>query len=134
MQNGLEYVIVVRATNLVGLRQQATSDGFTVDATAPVSRRVVIVSPSPSNFDIQQITARYGAVKKAGNFTVKTVLSTDDRECTVILHAQTVFDRSLYLYRKKAHRNLQLQCSYCKRSRSNTCQITGFFLNTVHYE
>jgi hypothetical protein len=45
---------------MVGLRQQATSDGFTVDATAPVSGRVVIVSPSPSNFDIQQISARYG--------------------------------------------------------------------------
>ena len=59
LQNGLEYVIIVRATNLVGLRQQTTSDGFTVDATVPVSGRVVIVSPSPSNFDIQQITARY---------------------------------------------------------------------------
>jgi hypothetical protein len=78
LQNGLEYVITVRATNPVGLRQQATSDGFTVDATAPVSGRVVIVSPSPSNFDIQQITARYGAVKKAHNFTVKTVLTTEN--------------------------------------------------------
>ena len=59
LQSGLEYVIIVRATNMVGLRQQATSDGFTVDATIPVSGRVVIVNPSPSNFDIHQITARY---------------------------------------------------------------------------
>jgi hypothetical protein len=44
---------------MVGLRQQAISDGFTVDATVPVSGRVVIVNPSPSNFDFHQITARY---------------------------------------------------------------------------
>ncbi|XP_028399029.1 uncharacterized protein LOC114522522 [Dendronephthya gigantea] len=59
LQNGKEYVIIVRAINMVDLKKDATSDGFTVDITAPVSGRVVIVFPSPSNFDIHQITARW---------------------------------------------------------------------------
>ena len=52
-------MIIVRAINMVGLSQLGMSDGFTVDATAPSSGRVIIVSPSPSNFDIQQISVRY---------------------------------------------------------------------------
>ena len=58
LQSGIEYVIIVRAINLVGLRKDATSDGFTVDTTAPVSGQVVIVIPSSSNFNIHQVTAR----------------------------------------------------------------------------
>ena len=58
LQSGIEYVIIVRAINMVGLRKDATSDGFTVDTTAPVSGSVAIVIPSPSNFVIHQITAR----------------------------------------------------------------------------
>ena len=59
LESGIEYVIVVRVINMVGLSQEGTSDGFTVDATAPSSGRVTIVSPSSSNFDIHQITTRY---------------------------------------------------------------------------
>ena len=56
-------------------------------------------------------------------------------QATVILQ-RLFFNRSLYLYRKKGYnrfRHLKLQNTYCKRLRSNTCQITDFFLNTVHF-
>ena len=59
LQNGIQYVIIVRAINMVDLWKDATSDGFIVDTTAPVPGRVTIVIPSPSNFDIDQITVRY---------------------------------------------------------------------------
>ena len=58
LQCGIEYVVIVRATNMVGLSRVETSDGFTVDGTAPSSGQVVIISPSPGHFDIRQIAAR----------------------------------------------------------------------------
>ena len=40
-----EYVVIVRATNIVGLTVQAMSIGFMVDFTAPLPGRVWIVKP-----------------------------------------------------------------------------------------
>lgn len=45
---------------MVGLRQEGTSDGFIVDATAPMLGRIIIISPSSTRFDIKQIMVRYG--------------------------------------------------------------------------
>ena len=58
LQSGIEYVIIVRAINMVGLSRDGFSDGFTIDATAPLSGRVVIVSPTSSKFDVHQIKTR----------------------------------------------------------------------------
>ena len=59
LQSGKAYVIIVRAINMINLSKNELSNGFTVDATSPVSGRVVIISPSPNKFEINQITARY---------------------------------------------------------------------------
>ena len=51
-------MIIVRAINMINLSEKEISNGFTVDATSPVPGQVVIVSPSPDNFEIHEITAR----------------------------------------------------------------------------
>ncbi|XP_028399178.1 uncharacterized protein LOC114522645 isoform X2 [Dendronephthya gigantea] len=86
LQSGIKYVIIVRAINMVDLRTDATSDGFTVDSTAPVSGQVAIVVPSPSNFEIHQITARWENFMDAESdiSQYEVCLGTTEEECDEI--------------------------------------------------
>ena len=58
MINGKEYVVIVRATNMVGLSVDARSDGFRVDSTAPISGNIWILKPQGKR-DYNKISARY---------------------------------------------------------------------------
>jgi hypothetical protein len=51
--------VVVRATDFVGISIEETSNEFIMDETPPVSGWVSIVSPSPTHFEVTQITSRY---------------------------------------------------------------------------
>ena len=59
MENGKGYVVVVHATDFVGLIVEETSNEFIVDETAPIPGWVSIVSPSPKDFNMTQVTSRY---------------------------------------------------------------------------
>ena len=60
LDNGKGYVVIVRATDFVGLNVKESSNEFMVDETPPVSGWISIVSPSPTDFDVTQITSTWG--------------------------------------------------------------------------
>ena len=59
MENAKGYVVIIRATDFVGLTVEATSNEFIVDETPPISGWVSIISSSATDFDVKQIISRY---------------------------------------------------------------------------
>ena len=53
------YVVLVRATDFVGLSIEAVSNDFIVDETPPVDGWVTIDAPSAKDFLLNQISSRY---------------------------------------------------------------------------
>jgi hypothetical protein len=58
LENGVGYVVMVRAIDFVGLSVEATSNEFTIDDTPPVPGWVSIVSTA-ADFNMSQITTRF---------------------------------------------------------------------------
>ena len=58
LENGVGYVVMVRAIDFVGLSVEATSNEFTIDDTPPVPGWVSIVSTA-ADFNMNQITTRF---------------------------------------------------------------------------
>ena len=62
LENGAQYIILVRAVNFAGLQIEATSDGFTVDFTPPVTSEARIgtgLEPAKYLSDRAKMIVRY---------------------------------------------------------------------------